>query len=59
MNREYEGFQEQNGSFLLETAVGVMNNAFAGGKADFIKILPAVPAHIIAVHLNLEHIESL
>ena len=51
-------FKKQNGTILFKAPVGVMNDAFAGGQANFVKSLPAVFAYIIAVPFDLEHIEA-
>ena len=58
MNRGYVGCQKQDGAIHLKAPVGVVDDAFAGGKANFIKILPAVGAHGVTVGFNLKHIKT-
>ncbi|MNJ04765.1 hypothetical protein D3C73_1656750 [compost metagenome] len=50
--------EEQDSAFLYKTPVGIMDIAFAGSQADFIKFLSAVDTGCITVFLNLKNVET-
>lgn len=49
--------EKQYGTIGLKTPIGIMDLAFTGCKANFVKILAAVHARSSAVLLDLKHIE--
>jgi hypothetical protein len=56
-NKGYAGCRKINGTIHFKTPVGIVNDAFARGEANFIKVFPAVNACGVAVAFNFEHIK--